>query len=301
LPTATPEERDTAGRLRATVAHLAGEIGERNIERSWNLATATDDLAMALEKLGYEVRRQGVVVGDAVVQNLEAHVPGGDHGGQSVVVGAHFDTAPGSPGADDDASGVAAVLELARVFEGKRLGRTLRFALFVNGEAPYFQTPQMGSLAYAKQLLADRVEVVGMLSLDGIGVYSAEPGSERCPPELASQYPTTADFVAVVGNEASRALLDQVTASLRGHAAVPVTGSVLAAEVPFASQSDHWAFWTLGMPAVMITDTAPFRYAHHHQKADLPAELDFDRMARVVTALEKTLGEIAERVVPGLP
>src|SRR5947208_348047 len=113
LPAPTEAERELAARLQKTVQHLAVEIGERNADKSWNLATATDDLAIGLEKLGYEVRRQGIVGADgAVVQNIAVHVNGGEKGGQAVVVGAHFDTLPGTPGADETASGVAAAVEL---------------------------------------------------------------------------------------------------------------------------------------------------------------------------------------------
>jgi hypothetical protein len=293
LPLATPEEQEVAGRLRATVVHLAAEVGERNLDKSWNLATATDDLARTLEKMGYEVQRQGFVVGDAPVQNLEVRVPGGEQGGQAVVVGAHYDTRAGTPGADGDASGVAAIIELARAFRDKRLKRTVRLALFANGEEPHFQTEQMGSRVYAKDLVVRGIPVTGMVSIDGIGAYSTAPGSQHFPKELASHYPATASFVAVVGTEASRALVDQVTASMKQHATLPVVGDVVAQEIPFGSASDHWAFASLGTPALMITDTAAFRYAHYRQKTDLPAELDFDRMARVVVGLRKAIEDLA--------
>ena len=296
LPPPTEEERALAERLRATVSHLALEVGERHAAEGWNLATATDDIARTLEKMGYEVRRQGLVAGqDVVVQNVEVHVSGGEHGGQTLVVGAHFDTSAGTPGADSDASGVAAVLELARAFRERKLERTVRFAFFTNEEAPHFQTDHMGSLVYAKDLATQGLDVVGMMSIDGIGAYSVEPGSARFPAELAPHYPTTGDFLAVVGNEPSRALLEEVTASMKKHATLPIVGSVLGADTPFAASSDQWAFWKVGMPAIMITDTGPFRYAHYHQKTDLPEHLDFDRMARVVLGLEQTLAELAEK------
>lgn len=295
----TPEEQEVAGRLRATVVHLAGEVGERNLDKSWNLATATDDLALTLEKMGYEVQRQGFVVGDAPLQNLEVRVPGGEHGGQMIVVGAHYDTRAGTPGADHDASGVAAVIELARAFRDKRLKRTVRLALFANGEEPYAQTEQMGSRVYAKDLVVRGIPVAGMVSVDGIGVYSTAPGSQHFPKELAARYPTTGSFVAVVGTEPSRALVDQVTASMKRHATLPVVGDVVAPEIPFGSASDHWAFASLGTPALMITDTAAFRYAHYRQKTDLPAELDYDRMARVVVGLRKAIEDLAEGPASG--
>lgn len=289
----TPEERDLAGRLRVTVEHLALKIGERNMDKSWNYASATDDLARDLEKLGYEARRQGYVIGTDVVQNIEAKVAGGRHGDESIVVGAHYDTEKGTPGADDNASGVAAVFELARTFRDKKPNRTVRFVFFANEEAPYTQTEQMGSLVYAKDLVAHGTRVVAMLSVESIGFYSGSAGSQHYPAALSSRYPTTGDFVAVVANEASRPLCQNLTQALKRAATLPVVGDVVPDAVPEGSRSDQWSFWKLDLPAVMITDTAPFRNPHYHKPTDLPDTLDFDRMSRVVAGLAKVLDVLA--------
>ena len=293
LPALTEEERDMAGRLRATVQHFAVEIGERNIEQSWNLATATDDLATSLEKIGYDVQRQGLVAGDAVVQNIVVHVAGGEHGGEAIVVGAHFDTFAGTPGADDDASGVAALMELARAFQTKKGKRSTYFAFFVNGEAPYLKTEQMGSLVYAKWLKEQKMDVRGMLDLDGLGAYSDGPPATPYPSGLTPPYPATSNFVAFLGNEASRPLLEQVTTAMQ-RGSMPVVSTVVAEEQPLASESDQWAFWKLGLPALLVTDVAAYRYKDHQQKTDLPDKLDYERMARVVSALKATVAELVD-------
>jgi hypothetical protein len=292
LPALTEEEREMAGRLRATVQHFAVEIGERNIGQSWNLASATDDLATSLEKIGYDVQRQGIVAGDAVVQNIVVHVAGGEHGGEAVVVGAHFDTFAGTPGADDDASGVAAVMELARTFQAKKGDRAVYFAFFVNGEAPYLKTDQMGSLVYAKWLKGQRMEVHAMLDLNGLGAYSDAPPARPYPSGVAPPYPSTSNFVAIVGNEASRPLLEQVTAAMQ-RGSVPVVSHVVADDHALAGESDQWAFWKLGFPALLVTDIASSRYPEHRQKTDLPDKLDYERMARVVSALKTTVAGLA--------
>jgi Iap family predicted aminopeptidase len=293
LAEATPEERDLGARLKATVEHLSVKIGERNMDKSWNYASATDDLARDLEKLGYEARRQGYTIGDDVVQNIEARVAGGRHGDESIVVGAHYDTERATPGADDNASGVAAVLELARLFREKKPSRTIRFVLFANEEAPYSQTEQMGSLVYAKDLVAHGARVVAMLSLESIGYFSITEGSQHYPVQIAARYPTVGDFIAVVGNEASRALCENLTEMLKKSATVRVVGDVLPEAVPEASRSDHWAFWKLGLPAVMVTDTAPFRNPNYHKPTDLPDTLDYDRMSRVVAGLVKVIDALS--------
>lgn len=293
LPALTEEERDMAGRLRATVQHYAVEIGERNIGQSWNLASATDDLATTLEKIGYDVQRQGLVAGDAVVQNIVVHVAGGEHGGEAIVVGAHFDTFAGTPGADDDASGVAAVMELARAFQAKKGKRAVHFAFFVNGEAPYLKTDQMGSLVYAKWLKEQKMEVRGMLDLNGLGAYSDAPPARPYPSGVVPPYPSTSNFVAIIGNEASRQLLEQVTAGMQ-RGSVPVVSNVVGDDHALAGESDQWAFWKLGFPALLVTDVAAYRYPSHQQKTDLPDKLDYERMARVVTALKTTVAALVD-------
>jgi Peptidase family M28 len=293
LPAPSEAERELAERLRRTVQHFAVEIGERNAAQSWNLATATDDLAASLEKLGYEVRRQGIVVGDAVVQNLSVHVSGGERGGQAIVVGAHFDTVEGTPGADENATGVAAVLELARIFYGGKPKRAIYFAFFVNAAPSFALSDKMGSLIYAKALKTEGLDVRAMLSLDGLGAFAPGPPARPYPAEVRPPYPPRSDFVALVGNEDSRSLLEQLAYSFQG-CAVPVIGSVVPADVPFAAASDHAGFWKLGIPAVMLTDLAAFRYGEHQKKTDLPDKLDFDRMARIVASLKRAVGDLAD-------
>lgn len=292
LPPLTAEQAELATRLRATVTHLATDIGERNLGDSWKLATATDDLARTLEKMGYEVRRQGIPIGDDVVQNLEATSGGGKHGDESIVVGAHYDTAKGTPGADDDATGVAALIELARAFYGKKTSRVVRFALFANEEEPYFATPQMGSVVYAKDLVAHGVTVAGMLSLESLGVFATTPGSQGAPKNNAAKYPNIGDFIAIESNDASRPFSDRVAASLRKNGALPVVSVLADADRAPANSGDQWVFDELHVPAVMITDTRALRDAANHQAGDVPERLDYDRLARVVSALEVTLDEL---------
>lgn len=287
LPPLTEHERALAAELRASVEHLAGKIGERNASKKWELADAADWLAAELERAGYGVERQGYEAGDIAAQNLIVEVRGRQAASEVVVVGAHYDSASSSPGADDNASGVAAVLALARRFRARAPERTLRFALFALEEPPHFQTAAMGSLVYAKSVAARGDKVVAMLGIESIGYFSDAPGSQHYPEAIAPGHPTTGNFVAVVGNPESAALLEGTVTILRQHATLPVEGATLAEDV--AGWSDHWSFWQIGVPAVMITDTAPFRNEHYHRPTDTPDRLDFDRMARVVAGLEHVL------------
>ena len=287
-PPLSEEERKLAGELRAHVSWLAGEVGERHLERELDLADATDGLVSEIESYGYAVNRMGVVAGDAVAQNIEVVIPGDTRGTEQVVVGAHYDTHPGSPGADDNASGVAAVLALARHMAGQAFSRTLRLVLFCNEEQPHFMSPSMGSLAYAKTLKKNRVEVVGMLSIEAIGYYTDEPGSQRYPAAVADRYPSVGNFLAVVANEESNDLMRRVRDAMKG-GVLPIVADALPEDVPGVAWSDHWAFWRVDYPAVMVTATAPFRNPNYHRPSDLPATLDYDRMARAVTAIERAV------------
>lgn len=283
------EEKELASRLSATVSHLSGAIGERNVERAWNLASATDDIAVTLEGVGFSVRRQGVRAGEDIVQNLEVRVAGGEKGREAVVVGAHFDSAPGSPGADA-ASGAAAVIELARALRQAKPSRTLCFVLFVNGEAPHFGTDRMGALAYAKDVVASGLEVKGMIALDGIGAYSTAEGSQKTPEGLAA-LPARGDFVALLAGARSGDFAEAFFPAVQKTATLPVVRGTLSAAPSLPG--DHWAFEAVGIPALLVTDTGSLRSPHPRQKTDVPGTLDFDRMARVVTALEVALRELA--------
>jgi hypothetical protein len=287
VPALSAKEQRLSEDLRGDVEWLAGDIGERHLEREWQLASAADGLFERLTSYGYTVERHGVVAGDAVAQNLEVVIRGGaKRGGQQVVVGAHYDTHPGSPGADDNASGVAALLALGRAFKDLRPDRTLRLVFFCNEEQPHFQTLSMGSLVYAKDLVAQHAEVVGMISLESIGYYSDAPGSQRYPAELASRTPEVGNFVAVIANDASRSLLDRVAGAMKDATTVPVVADALPVTIEGVGASDHWSFWQVGYPAVMITATAPFRNPHYHRATDQPHTLDYARFARVVGGIE---------------
>lgn len=296
LSPATSEEREIAGRLRDIVGHLAGRVGERHSQKSWNLAEAADDLARRLEQLGYSVRRQGFVAGDEVVQNLEVTVPGKERGDESVVIGAHYDTAPGTPGADDDASGVSVVVELARRLRASTPARSLRFVLFANGAAPHFRTSTMGSLVYAKELIGHGARISAMLNLHAVGYYSSAARSQRPPPAGTASYPSAGSFIGVLGTSRSGKLVEQVQRALAKSLPMPVVADS-AAEI----LSDDWAFIEAGVPTVSVTDTGPLRNPHHGLASDLPDQLDYDRMSRLVIALSGTIADLATPESPRDP
>ncbi|MBM3225242.1 MAG: M28 family peptidase [Candidatus Tectomicrobia bacterium] len=280
-------------RLHVHVQVLAGQIGERHLWRPEALQATVRYLTETLHSLGSAVVLHQVQVGEHRLTNVVMEQAGATHPQEMLILGAHYDTVRGSPGANDNASGVAALLEIARLLRGHTFARTVRYVAFVNEEPPFFQTANMGSWVYAQQARQREERIVGMWSLETLGFYSDAPQSQRYPFPFALLYPAQGNFVAFVGNLASRALVRQSIGAFRKHTAFPSEGVAAPASIPGIGWSDHWAFWQAGYPAVMITDTAPFRYAAYHTGSDTPAQLDYARLARVVAGLARMVAEHA--------
>jgi hypothetical protein len=292
-PTLSGEEEALRDRLEGHVRMLADEIGERNFVEKEALDEAARYVERSFREMGYAVEIQEYALGDLTFRNVEATLPGADRADEVVVVGAHYDSAEGTPGANDNASGVAALLELARSFRHRNGSRTIRFVAFTNEEPPFFQTDRMGSRVYAARAMDEGWRVTAMLSLETIGYFDEEPGSQRYPAPFGHFYPDRGDFIGFVGNLGSRRLVRRSVAAFRGRATVPSYGLAAPSWIPGVGWSDHSSFWRHGYPAVMITDTAPFRYPYYHHPGDTPDRLDFDTMTRVVTGVEAVVRELA--------
>ena len=295
LPALSAAEAALGEALRQQVEKLAKEIGERNVFKPEQLRAAAAHIEASLTSAGYKVSRQSYQVWRETCFNLEAEIPGKTRPEEAIVVGAHYDSVSGSPGANDNASGVAALLELARRWSGREVERTLRFVAFVNEEPSFFQTEQMGSLVYARHCRERNQNIVAMLSLETIGYYSNEAGSQKYPFPLGLFYPSRGDFIGFVSNTANSRLLRRCVESFRRQVSFPSEGGALPGALPGIGWSDHWAFWQAGYPALMVTDTAPFRYPYYHTAQDTPDKLDYQRMARVVAGLDKVLLELVNK------
>jgi Zn-dependent M28 family amino/carboxypeptidase len=272
----TAGERALAERLRAHVETLAASERNTDLERPLRYIAA---------ELGPGVRFQEFMSGARLVKNAEV-------GSGAVVVGAHYDTVPGSPGADDNASAVAALIELAR------MGLPARFVAFANEEMPYFRTNEMGSQAWSaaarQRVNRGGDEIRAMLSLEMLGCYSDEPGSQRYPPGVASLYPDRGNFIAFVGDLGARRLVRRATGAFRRHAKFPSEGLAAPARIEGITRSDHWPFRLAGFQAIMVTDTAYNRYPHYHRSTDTPEKLDYLRMARVTLGIAAVIKELAD-------
>ncbi len=281
-----PAPPSLAAALQRHVVELAGQIGERNLWHPEQLEKAAVYIEQQFRTARCTVQSQSYQVQNRSVRNLIAEIPGRQRPEEIVVIGAHYDSFIGTPGANDNASGVAALLELARHFCAATPDRTLRLIAFVNEEPPFFQTEEMGSLVYAKAARAQGERIVAMVSLETIGYYSQAERSQSFPfLPLRLIYPTRGNFLAFVANLPSRKLLQQSLAAFRRSAPFPAQGLVAPEWLVGVAWSDQWSFWRQGYPAIMVTDTAPFRYPHYHAPTDTPERLDYAALALVTEGL----------------
>ncbi len=283
-PPLSASQSATATRLRAHVEMLAGTIGERNWPHYDELERARAYIAVQLAQCGYLVSDQPYVFKGETFHNVEARRD--DRPGPFIVIGAHYDSVEGSPGANDNASGVATLIELACALHQQPVDMPLRFVAFANEEPPYFNGGEgMGSVAYVEQFKDARTRIAWMMSLETVGLYRDAPGSQRYPSGVGWLYPERGNFIAFVANPASRRLLHQLIGAFRDTATLPSEGAALPASLPGVAWSDHRSFWDADIPAVMVTDTAPFRDDAYHQDFDTPERLNYDNMARLVDGL----------------
>ena len=285
LPRLSAEETQTSANLRRHVNYLAGTIGERNMITYPSLLKAAQYIEDTFKGFGYQVHSQEYGVEGRKVRNLIGEIPGSTRPGEIVVIGAHYDTVPDCPGADDNTSGVAVLLELARLLKDSHPARTIRLIAFVNEEPPYFQTENMGSLVYARQARRLKENIVAAVAFDMLGMYSEAEGSQHYPEGFKWFYPSQANFIAFVSNLSSRDLVRDAVHSFRATTQFPSEGSALPAWIQGVGWSDHWSFWQEGYPAIMVTDTSFFRNPRYHEPSDKPETLDFDGMARVTSGL----------------
>lgn len=291
--TLSPEEIALRNELKADVQKLAGEIGERNMWHYAKLNAAAEFIESAFQEAGLQPRRDSYQIDRRECHNIETEIRGTRP--EIVLVGAHYDSVIGAPGANDNGTGVAGLLALGRRFAGKSTSATLRFVSFVNEEPPFFQTPQMGSYVYASLCKSRGDKISAMISLETIGYFSDAPRSQTYPSiGLGAFYPTVGNFIGFVGNVGSRDLLRRAISIFRETKKLPAEGAALPAFIPGVAWSDQWAFWQHGYPGIMITDTAPFRYPHYHSATDTPDKLDYDRFALVVSGLEKVIAKLAD-------
>jgi Zn-dependent M28 family amino/carboxypeptidase len=229
-----------------------------------------------------------------ICENLEITRWGGSRKRQIILVGAHYDSVPGSPGADDNASGVAALLEISRRLASAQMDRTVRLAAFVNEEAPFFFRKTMGSMVYATAARQRGDDILLMISLEMLGYYDERPATQRYPPLFRCFYPDRADFIAFVSNLASRRQMLRSVSAFASDSDFPVEHVATLGIIPGVSLSDHLSFWRRGYRALMVTDTAFYRNPYYHSPRDVPQTLDYPAFARLTEGLTKMVLRLAD-------
>lgn len=300
------DEEQLAKRLESSVLYLAEDVGPRSFldsaARSKALAWIEHQLLIGGLDSTREVyspprtervQSEGETLVLEEFANLIVNL-GGPAEAPLLLVSAHYDTVPGSPGADDDASGIAALLELANRFAQQPLsGNQLRVNLcFFDGEEAGVE--RMGSGFYARSLSESGEEIAGAISLEMLGTYTEEPASQTFPSQLlAPFYPSEGNFLAFVGNESSGPIVRSTLSAFRAAAQFPSEGLVAPDSMPDVGRSDHASFWAEGWPGLMITDTANFRNQHYHLKTDTADRVDYARLARITRGLEGMIRKLA--------
>lgn len=294
LPPLSPEERDIAARLRKHVEAIASV--PHNVFHPEELEKAALYIEATLAASGRAPERQVYETEGQPVRNIWITIEpaGSPTSARILVVGAHYDSFDSAPGANDNGTGVAAVLELARLLRELRPANTrIHLVLFANEEPPYFRTKYQGSFQFAELLERRQETVRGMISLETLGAFSDEPGSQRYPSPFHRVFPDVANFIAFVGMPGSRAFLHDAIGAFRHNCAFPTIGGIAPAAVDGIDWSDHASFAERGIPAVMITDTALFRYPHYHQPSDTPDKVDYDKLARITLGLSRAISRLA--------
>lgn len=276
------------------VTYLATIIGERHDGQPEALAAAEAYIDRQLRGAGYAVQHLPLDDDSGPGANLEVRLAGRDPSLPVVVVGAHYDSARGTPGADDNASGVAALLEVARALADASPRRTVHFVAFANEEPPHFRTPSMGSRQYAEGLKAEGVDVHAMLSLEMLGFYDLTAGSQAAPAGLGMRFGTEADFVGFVGRFDRRGDVAEAVGAFRERGRIRAEGVAAPSWVEGVDFSDHLSFWAEGWPGVMVTDTAFLRNPHYHQPTDTVDTLDPLRLARVTLGIVDVVAALAD-------
>jgi Zn-dependent M28 family amino/carboxypeptidase len=284
--------------LEATVRHLSGEIGERHFRRAHALDEALNFIREELGRSNVAATDHPFEVSGRQFTNVEVIIPARSGATEQgcIVVGAHYDTVPATPGADDNATGVAALLELARQLSHERFERIVRLVFFPNEEPPFFPDAGMGSAAYAAELRRAAVDVHVMISLEMLGYYTDRPNSQRYPPGLSLFYPNRGNFIGFVSNLLSRNRLREVKDAFSASCDFPCESLAAPEWTVVVGLSDHSSFWKQGYPGLMVTDTAFMRNPHYHQASDTADTLDFERFAKVTEGLVGTVKRLASAV-----
>jgi hypothetical protein len=270
--------------MEADIEYLQS-LGPRNSENEKNykqLRQCEEWIRQRWESQGYVVKKHTFSIKGKEYSNLEIEIKGRTVPSEIIIISAQYDTLPDSPGANNNGSGMAILFQLSSLLKKHTPDRTIRLLNFVNEEDPFFGTEMMGSFQYAKRCRQRGEEIQVMLSLDALGIYKDEPGSQKLPFPFSLFYPDRGNFLAFIGNLGSRKYMVEATRSFKKGSSFPIEAGVVPEWVEAADWSDHRSFWQFGYPGIMVTDTGGFRSIYHTTKEDTLEKLDFGAMSRIV-------------------
>jgi Zn-dependent M28 family amino/carboxypeptidase len=294
FPAVTTSDDSKVTRLYGHVEHLSVKIGSRSVFEYEKLEDTRRYIVSVLEALGYVPRLQTYEYDGKIFGNVIVTIPGTARAGEIILFGAHYDTVRGTPGADDNASAVAVLLELCRAIKDASFDRTVTCVFFTLEEPPIFGSEFMGSYIYARRARNEGEDIRAMVCLEMLGYYSDRKGGQGFPlPFMSLLYSTTPNFIAVVGNLRARSLVKRVSSSLRKSSSMPVETLTAVSVIPGVDLSDHRSFWQIGYPAVMLTDTAFYRNPHYHRAGDTIEHLDFVRMADLLDGVVQAARDLS--------
>lgn len=290
-----PKDTSLYSLLDRHIRTLSMAIGERHSKRPEALQRACEYIVKEFAHAGFEPKLHTFEYRGQTFTNVEAIRPGnGEEADENLIVGAHYDSEFNTPGANDNASGVAAMLAIAYDLRDYKPKKTIRYVAFVNEESPFFNTDGMGSLNYARDLRNAEAKVSGMLSLETLGYFTAGADSQRYPDEVKDMgFPDEGNFLAFVANEKSAETLEKTWGLFKLFSNVPSLGLAAREDIPGVANSDHFSFWKYGYPGIMVTDTAPYRYPHYHAHDDLPEKINMKVYKEAVLGLIATVAALA--------
>jgi len=273
-------------------------LGPRNSENDTSykqLRQCEKWIKQRWESQGYAVKRHTFSFGGRDYSNLEIEIKGNISPSEIIIVSAQYDTLSDSPGANNNGSGMAILFQLSRLLKKHTPGRTLRLLNFVNEEDPFFGTEMMGSYQYAKRAYQHRENIRIMLSLDALGIYKEEPGSQKYPFPFSLVYPNRGNFLAFIGDFSSRKYMVETTRGFKKGSSFLIEAGVVPKWVEGAGWSDHLSFWKFGYPGIMVTDTGGFRSPSHTTKEDTMEKLNFEAMSRIVVGMYSAIVELTQK------
>jgi Zn-dependent M28 family amino/carboxypeptidase len=283
-------------RLYAHVNVLSNEFGPRNLQHYSALMKTSDYIARQMTQHNINFSTQQYCYGKKSIKNLISEKLGEDKADEIIIVGAHYDTVLDSPGADDNATGIACLLELVRMLHNYDMNRTLRFVAFTLEEPPFFGSEQMGSNVYAKSCKERDENIVAMIALEMLGYYKEKRRSQKYPlPDMKGHYSDKGNFIAIVGNNHSRQLGIDFAEQTKEASLVKTRAIIPNSPIHGIDLSDHSSFWKYNYPAIMITDTAFYRNPHYHESSDTIDKLNFRYFTRLVFSLAYALKQLDKK------